>query len=44
MSDNKKVWSLNPVERIAYKGLKQAFIGAYMVKDALDFDKKEDNE
>ena len=37
MTENKKVWSLNPIERIAYKGLTQAFIGAFMVKDLLDF-------
>jgi len=38
MADEKKVWSLNPVETIAYKGLKQAFIGMFMVKDLLDLD------
>lgn len=44
MSDKKEVWSLNPIESIAYKGLKQMFIGAYMVKDILDLDKKDDKE
>jgi len=44
MSDKKEVWSLNPIESIAYKGLKQAFIGAYMVKDILDLDKNDDKE
>ena len=37
MTENKKIWSLNPIERIAYKGLTQAFVGALMVKDLLDF-------
>ncbi|WP_292803512.1 hypothetical protein [Methanobrevibacter sp.] len=41
MSDDKKVWSLNPIERIGYKCLTQAFIGAYMVKDILDLNNKE---
>lgn len=44
MSDNKTVWSLNPIEKIAYNGLKQAFVGAFMVKDFLDLNKKEDEE
>ena len=43
MTDDKKVWSLNPIERIAYKGLTQAFVGAYMVKDVLDL-KNDDKE
>lgn len=38
MAGEKEVWSLNPVETIAYKGLKQAFIGMFMVKDLLDLD------
>ena len=38
MADEKEVGSLNPVETIAYKGLKQAFIGMFMVKDLLDLD------
>ena len=41
---DKKVWSLNPIERIAYKGLTQAFIGAMMVKDILDLDTNNDKE
>ena len=44
MTDNNKVWSLNPIERIAYKGLTQAFIGAFMVKDILDIGKCDDKE
>ncbi|WP_303724636.1 hypothetical protein [Methanobrevibacter thaueri] len=44
MSDKKQVWSLNPIESIAYKGLKQVFIGAYMVNDILDLDKNDDKE
>lgn len=44
MTDDKKVWSLNPIERIAYNGLKHAFIGAYMVKDILDLDNNDDKE
>lgn len=41
MADEKEVWSLNPVERIAYNGLKQVFVGTYMIKDLLNFDKNE---
>ena len=44
MTDDKKVWILNPIERIAYKGLTQAFVGAYMVKDLLDLKDNDDKE
>jgi len=44
MNDDKKIWSLNPIERIAYKGLTQAFVGAYMVKDILDLENDNDRE
>lgn len=42
--NDKEVWSLNPIEEIAYKGLKQAFIGMFMAKDLLDIDKNENEE
>ena len=44
MSDKKEVWSLNPIESIAYKGLKQVFIGAFMVKDILNLKNNDDKE
>ena len=44
MTDNKKVWSLNPIERIAYKGLTQAFVGVYMAKDILNLKNDDDKE
>ena len=42
MADKKEVWSLNPVEQIAYEGLKQAFVCGFMVKDLLTCEKKEE--
>ncbi len=41
MSDDKKLWSLNPIEQIGYKCLTQAFVGAYIVKDILDLNKND---
>ena len=44
MTENKKVWSLNPIERMAYKCLTQAFVGAYMAKDIICLENGEDKE
>lgn len=41
MSDDKKTWSLNPIENLCYDGIKFAFVGFFMVKDLFDSNKKD---
>lgn len=42
-TDEKEVWKLNCVESLAYRGVRDVFVGAFMVKDLLTLETKEND-
>lgn len=41
-TNEKEVWKLNCVESLAYRGVRDVFVGAFMLKDFLTLETKED--
>ena len=39
----KQTWKLNPIESVAYEGMKGIFVGAFMIGDVLSFNDKKDS-
>lgn len=39
---DKQTWKLNPIESVAYEGMKSFFVGAFMIGDFLGYEEKKD--
>ncbi|MBO5152428.1 MAG: hypothetical protein J6B73_09760 [Methanobrevibacter sp.] len=40
----KQTWKLNPIESVAYEGMKGIFVGAFMIGDFLGYRDKKDGK